>query len=293
MIIILATVTSCNKKEDDNNKITQIIMITEASEIELDMAGTGEVTINWGDGTNEAYTLSNNWKKPYSPLNPKIHEYSGASTHTITITGINITHLNCNSSELTDLDVSKNKTLVVLFCGYNQLMDLDVSKNTALTGLYCYHNQLTDLDVSKNSTLTDLRCFNNQLSNLDVSKNTALTDLYCDTNQLTDLDVSKNTTLTDLYCYTNQLKDLDVSKNTMLTYLHCGSNQLMNLDVTKNTKLTYLYCSYNLLSKDALDALFGTLHSNIIDRKALSINDNPGTDSCDQSIATDKGWSFW
>jgi len=188
LMIILATLSSCKDKEDDNNTVTPITMITEISRISLDIAGSGEVTIEWGDGTSETYTLSNNWKNPYSPLAPKTHEYSGTSTHIITITGENITHLYCNSNELTDLDVSKNTTLTVLFCGYNQLTDLDVSRNTVLT---------------------------------------------------------------------------------------------------------YLYCSYNLLSTDALNALFRTLHSNMIDRKALSINNNPGTDTCDQMIATDKGWSFW
>jgi hypothetical protein len=46
------------------------------------------------------------------------------------------------------------------------------------------------------------------------------------------------------------------------------------------------------LSIGALNALFGTLHSNTIpfDIKEIFIGNNPGTDGCNRSIATNKGW---
>jgi Leucine-rich repeat (LRR) protein len=130
----------------------------------------------------------------------------------------------------------------------------------------------------------------NQLSSLDVSKNAELTYLDCHFNQLTSLDVSKNTALTYLACYFNQLKSLDVSKNTALTNLNCGSNKLTDLDVSSNTALTTLNCAGNRLTGSALDALFETLHSNDGD-KIIYIKNNPGTDNCDRSIATNKGWT--
>ena len=131
--------------------------------------------------------------------------------------------LNCESNQLTTLDVSKNKALTYLDCGDNKLTTLDVSKNTALTELISFKNQLTTLDVSKNTALTELRSFNNQLTTLDVSKNTALTYLDCESNQLTTLDVSKNTTLTELNCKYNQLTSLDLS-NTNIDILYGGDN---------------------------------------------------------------------
>ena len=105
--------------------------------------------------------------------------------------------------ELTNLDVSKAKSLEYINCSVNQLTSLDVSANTALTDLDCSNNQLTSLDVSANTALADLYCGNNQLTSLDVSANTALTELYCSSNQLTSLDVSANTALTELYCSNN------------------------------------------------------------------------------------------
>jgi hypothetical protein len=220
--------------------------------------------------------------------------------------------LSCGVCELTDLDVSKNTALTWLECGGNQLTDLDVSKNTALTELQCYANRLTKLDVSKNTALTWLNCVDNQLTDLDVSKNHALTYLLCSENRLTDLDASKNTALIEFSCFDNRLTNLDVSANralavlgcqrNQLSTLHvsnagaleilfCDGNQLTALDASTNTALKTILCQNNQFSANALNALFGTLHSNNVSGgKFISIKGNDGTGSCDQSIAANKGW---
>ena len=170
---------------------------------------------------------------------------------------LKLTYLDCRSNQLTELDVSKNTALEILYCSSNQLTELDVTGNTALTYLDCHSNQLTELDVSKNTALEILDCRSNQLTELDVSKNTALEYLSCDSNQLTELDVSKNTALEYLSCDSNQLTELDVSKNTALEILYCSSNQFTELDLSNNTALRRLYCSSNqrdleLISKNGL-----------------------------------------
>ena len=192
--------------------------------------------------------------------------------------------LNCESNQLTTLDVSKNKALTYLDCGDNKLTTLDVSKNTALTELISFKNQLTTLDVSKNTALTELRSFNNQLTTLDVSKNKALTYLDCESNQLTTLDVSKNKALTYLDCGDNELTTLDVSKNTALTRLYCLYNQLTTLDVSKNTTLTELNCKYNQLtsldlSNTNIDILYGGDNLYVIvvsNNRAFDLSTLPG-----------------
>ena len=209
-----------------------------------------------------------------------------------------LTLLRCNGNQLTSMDVSKNTALTQLICGTNPLTNLDVSKNKALTILGCWKNQLSNLDVSKNTALIHLECDVNQLTNLDVSKNTALTYFDCGVNQLINLDVSKNTALTEFHCYDNLLTSLDVSKNTALTYLDCKNNQLTSLDVSKNTVLTYLLCWGNQFTAAGLNTLFGTLHNNTVPPqyegfipKLLYIGNNPGTGSCNTSIAESKGWT--
>jgi len=129
------------------------------------------------------------------------------------------------------------------------------------------YTDATARTITITGDVTYLNCSEQQITALDVSKNTALTELGCDNNQLSSLDMSKNTALTDLRCDNNQLYALDVS-NTMLTYLECQSNQF---DAT------------------GLNELFGTLNGNT-GRKEIYIANNPGTSTCDKSIATAKGW---
>ncbi len=201
-----------------------------------------------------------------------------------------LTYLICSSNNLTSLDVSKNTALTRLDCNITNLTSLDVSKNTELKYLNCSSNNLTSLDVSKNTKLTWLDCGSNNLTSLDVSKNTALIGLECHENNLTSLDVSKNTALTRLDCHENNLTSLDVSKNTELIYLNCSSNNLTSLDVSKNTKLTELYCHENNLTSAALNQIFRDLPQGQPSKSIIYINGNPGSNTCDKSIAKNKGW---
>jgi len=72
--------------------------------------------------------------------------------------------------------------------------------------------------------------------------------------------------------------------------LWCFVNQLTGLDVSMNTALGDLSCMYNQLSVASLNVLFGTLHSNTISGKVISVFGNPGADTCNPGIATEKGW---
>ena len=151
--------------------------------------------------------------------------------------------------KLTELDLSNNTQLVLLYCYGNQLTELDLSENTKLTYLSCDGNPLTKLDLSNNTQLTNLSCQRCQLTQLNLNKNTKLTHLYCAVNPLPKLDISNNIQLTNLYCSHNQLSQLDLSNNSQLSTLSCSYNQLSELDLSNNTKLVELACSYNQLSQ--------------------------------------------
>jgi Leucine-rich repeat (LRR) protein len=222
-----------------------------------------------------------------------------------------LTELGCGGNLLSALDVSNNTALTYLGCHANRLDALDVSMNRALTWLDCYDNRLSALVVLNHTALTYLNCFENQLSALDVSKNTGLTVLDCGANRLSALDVSKNTALARLSCFNNRLSALDVSNNMMLalfdcrfnrldaldvsnhtglTELSCNGNLLSALDVSGNTGLRILNCSDNRLSVDALNKIFMDLPDS---PKAvlMAIGSNPGTDTCDRSVAENKNWN--
>jgi hypothetical protein len=133
------------------------------------------------------------------------------------------------------------------------------------------------------------------ITSLNVSGCTELMHLDCVGNQITSLDVSKNAKLTGLRCGSNQLTILDVSKNRKLTILECGGNQLTSLNVTGCTQLGQdqnikaVYIQDNQLSATALNEIFTALPI-VTNNSIIDINDNPGTFTCNKSIATKKGW---
>jgi len=240
---------NCKEMEDDPTGPKQMTMTTDDIFARITMAGTGEITIDWGDGSKiEKNKISED--AFYYDRQTYEHAYSDKSDHhTITVTGENITHFSSVNTRLTSLDVSKNIVLTYLRCsGYSQITNLDVSKNTALSFLDCGDIQLKNLKLGKNSALTNLICWSNQLTSLDVTCNPALKTLNCGMNQLTELNVSRNTALKDLCCYFNQLSELNVSSNIALTVLLCNSNQLKKIDVSKNTALASLWCQNNQLT---------------------------------------------
>ena len=237
-------------EDKSNSNENKMTMTTTKKSVEIGLAGRGTFTIDWGDGKVVKGTLLV-WNR-------------------------------------TDDGENEDNIYKHNYIGTSSTYSITITGN--ITNLVCYGNGVTSLDVSKNTTLTSLYCGGNPLTSLDVSKNIALTELNCQWNPFTSLNVSKNIALKSLDCDDNKLTKLDVSKNTALTYLSCRLNQLTNLDVSKNnTALTYLNCGGNQLTSSALNALFEMLPSKTGDI-SISTGGNPGTDTCDRSIATNKGW---
>ena len=182
-----------------SEKYISMTSLQSASGVFLMISGSGEMHINWGDGSPvETHTLSASIENYY-------HYYSGSPPYVITIEGDDMTYLYCSANQLTGLDVRRITTLTTLNCSNNQLMVLDVSKHDALEELNCGSNQFSSLDLSHNSFLRQLWCTRSQLRELDLSNNTWLSWLVIHSNELTALDLSNNTRLIALYCEENQL----------------------------------------------------------------------------------------
>ena len=302
MLVVLAMLSTSCDKDDDNDGPNKMTFITQHTTVTMRLAGTGTATIDWGDKSKtQTYSLREFEYASFGPDQGFNHTYSGLSTHTITITGENVTHLSFGNSLISHLDVSRNKMLEYLMCSFNPLTHLDVSKNTKLQSLFCSATQITSFDVSNNAELTVLSCGAIDIVNLDVSKNTKLTYLECFRNPLLEyLDVSNNTNLQSLRCHDSQLRSLIVRGLANLEYLECGSsitnpghisNHLTSLDVSGCSSLTYLKCESNLLTADALNDLFETLNDTMVSNgKDILITNNPGTNDCDRRIAENKGW---
>jgi hypothetical protein len=120
--------------------------------------------------------------------------------------------------------------------------------------------------------------------------------LYGSGRELTVLEINKAELLTGLSVDEKKLTSLDVNGcTTALTYLSCDGNQLTSLDVSKCTALTVLICYSNKLDASALNSIFNSLpQGKPLDghyrQSSIFIGSNPGTDTCDRSIAENKGW---
>ena len=60
--------------------------------------------------------------------------------------------------------------LTTITCSYNDLTNIDVTQNTKLRILYCYNNaNLASIDLKNNSALFSLKCKNTKITTLDLS----------------------------------------------------------------------------------------------------------------------------
>ena len=258
--------------------------------VRLAIQGFGSLTVDWGDGTQKtAYTIYDN--------NLSInHWLSGSDKSTIKINGDDITYLEIEENGLTGLklDLSGCTGLKSLNFRYDSYRGrnpaaLDVSGCTALEALYCY-GTLKALEVNGCTALRTLYCYGTALTDLDVRSCTALRALFCYETALTVLDVSGCSVLEQLDCSRSKLSAIDLDGCSALERLNCGANELTTLDVSSCTALQTLDCYGNKLDSNVLDALFGTLPAPGSGSFSVFIYGNPGADSCNRTLAEDKGW---
>ena len=164
--------------------------------------------------------------------------------------------LDCTSTAIKTLDISKNTRLRGLRCDETELTTLDLSNNTELEELYCIDTSLKELDLSKNKKLEVLECYRSNLTTLNLKNNSALKELSCGSNNLLELNVDNCTNLTRLNCGSNKLTSINVRNNKLLNFFQCFSNNLSNLDLSKNEALRYLHCGRNNLT--SLDLTYNT-----------------------------------
>lgn len=167
------------------------------------------------------------------------------------VTSINVSGTYSNDGGITSLKgIEHFPKLRYLYCSYNRgITELDVSKNTALNVLYCDYTKITSLDLKENTGLEAIQCYVTSLGELDVSNCTSLTSLRCSSIPITSLDVSNNTALTELSCYNTQITSLDVSNNAALKTLWCKNTQIPFVDISNCPNLTTFIadnCKYTI-----------------------------------------------
>lgn len=163
-----------------------------------------------------------------------------------------LTSLNCDSCNLTSLNLTACYALEEVICNDNHISSLDVTECPALYILWCYNNELTELDLSQNPEMLMLWCRNNKLTELDLSNcPDEFLSLDCAKNYLTSLELGRFTQLKQIACYDNQISSLDLANLTDLKDLYCYTNPLTGLDVSGCSALERvrtMYCQLTSLN---------------------------------------------
>ena len=237
LAVIISLLFTVSGKAQENVSAAQMFLTTEKiGTVTIVMAGTGDFTIDWGDGSEiETHTFGEFDRHIWSHYHifddySYRHSYSCSTPRTITITGENITRLICGNNQLTHLDVSRNPMLIYLNCG-NRPAGWFVSSNTTLADALRSYNKFVSLDLTKNYALRELNCARTNLTSLDVSNNIELRALDCSGNQLTSLDVSKNTKLRALESSGNQLTNAALNNLFETLPEHESGNATIHVDL--------------------------------------------------------------
>ena len=250
------------------------------------------VTVDWGDGTPQAYT---------STTNGGVLEISG------TLKGANVTvkaakgwkMLAATDAGLTAVDLSKATELRSLYLQNNALTSVNVANMPELRDLNLANNQLTavTLNSSKNPLIETLDLSNNpiaatsfiygqanlrylNLSGMDYTSLTLTKDVNLDallvannalktltltaTKDISLIDVrgnnlAKMTMPTDglpqlqqLLADDNYLEDLDISASTDINTLTVARNEISKVTLPSKSKLQVYDCSENALTFSSL-----------------------------------------
>jgi hypothetical protein len=90
-----------------------------------------------------------------------------------------------------------------------------------------------------------------------------------------------------LSCEMNRIASLDIRENHELESVICNGNGLTSLHISWNNEdLRLIQSSSNRLSSEELDAIF----ENLPYSGTITIYGNPGTSTCNASIARSKNW---
>ena len=273
-------------------KITQL-RIGFGSLSDLDLSNASMLSGFGISGSNLGYLdISNNWLLQVLGLHNNRLTSLDTSNNPLLRTIIvgNMRSAGAHFNQITKLDLRNNVLLESLDAFANQLIDIDITNNSSLHTLLLDDNRLTSIDVSNNPLLSRFNVGVNRLTTIDLSNNPRLGYLQISNNLLTSLDVSNNPLLGILYASRNMFESLDLSNNPQLWRLEIDDNQLSDFDASIFTRLERIHIRNNLFSTDSLNELFHTLHENYIIFRRIRIGGNPGSDDCDRSIATAKGW---
>ena len=189
----------------------------------------------------------------------------------------NLNTLECSCSDVTSIDLRKNKNIRDIICNQNLLESINLSGCENVSYLDVSENNLTSLDVTSCKDLVELNAHDNMISNIDLSQNSELVVADLDNNGLKSIKAKGLEKLIHLYCSSNALTNLNVEGCKFLTELYCDWNNLEYLNVKNCPQLAIISGGYNNLKSVDLSECTGLMDLDLFANclEELDISHNP------------------
>tara|TARA_R110002012_G_scaffold270484_2_gene454896 strand:- start:2850 stop:6635 length:3786 start_codon:yes stop_codon:yes gene_type:complete len=162
----------------------------------------------------------------------------------------NLTFLNLQNNNITDIDVSNNLNLIDFRVSNNPLASgVDISILGNLENFYADGININSLNVTNNLNLKFLIARNNLLTTIDLTNNPNLTVLFLGNNDISTIDLSNNLLLERISLYQNRITSFDATIFPNLTLLDLQDTDagfdLTSVDVSGLTALDILFVGEN------------------------------------------------
>jgi len=282
---------------------TIITMETSQNSITFTMTGTGNLEVEWGDGTTETGSISKNWQHTYS---------GGTQWRTVKVKAVgqvSVISMSCEGQKLGKLVFETSSDIETLNCNNNSFSTLNLSSCSKLKIVRANNVEpLGTLTLTCSSTLEELSISNTNFYSLTLSNYVKLKNMELSNSNLKNLSLMGCTALSNLNCSNGSLEKLNLIGCTALSALDCSHNKLNQISVSGCTALYQLNCSYNsgvgTMDPANVNDLFRTLTDAAnVETKTVNIRQNghvylekngtayyDGTDHCDRNIAVNRGW---
>ena len=205
--------------------------------------------------------------------------------------------IDLTGNSLTMLDLTRCDHLVTLELGdNNSLASLDVDNLTELQLLHFNDTLISSIAFVDLINVQELDATRAPINNLDVSSLTELGFLYAGgSSDLTTLTLGSLAELSSIEVMNSpSLTTLDMSQCPNISYVgahDCGLTSINATGVAGVFDFCQIYIHNNYLTKTAIDTFFtglGTVGSPGF--ATIDVQDNPGSATCDTTIAENKNW---
>jgi len=221
------------------------------------------------------------------------------------VTDMNWMFNDCTSlTTIPHLDTSKATNMTYMFRGCTNLTtipQLDTSKVTNTSYMVSNCTNLTTMPQLNTSAATNMEgmfqnCTNlTTIPQLNTSKATNMKAMFNGCIKLTTVPQLNTSKVTDMNAMFNgctnltTITSLNTSNISQVDYAPTFPSTLLEDLILVGHKYT-LDIANKQLDADALNALFTNL-ATVVSGQTITITGNPGTDTCDVTIAENKGWT--